>query len=214
MVHNPSPGTGLIVDALAALGEDRQGVIGIQPVRGFEDEAIAGPAVTARFVKKTGSAPGKSVLDVLHDMPEGSIVCMQAAAGHCFTGDIQAMAFKASGAAGLIVDGGVRDIRDLRGVGLPVWAQHTATRLARSAYQLEGVNLPITMGGVPVEPGDLVHADEDGVVVVPHTLEASVEDLVADLRAAEEDMSEVAVDAGRVGELKEMYAQKSRRKYV
>jgi regulator of RNase E activity RraA len=78
---------------------------------------------------------------------------------------------KQKGIAGAIVDGAIRDIDEIRDLGFPVFSRAVIPRSTHSPYsgRLEPieVNVPITCGGVLVRPGDLVLADEIGVVVIP-----------------------------------------------
>ena len=72
------------------------------------------------------------------------------------------------GVVALIVDGAVRDVSQLREVGLPVFARDVVTAAA-PVYSPKGeVNVPIACGEVVVFPGDIIVADEDGIVVIPH----------------------------------------------
>jgi regulator of RNase E activity RraA len=77
-----------------------------------------------------------------------------------------AKALKARGVAGLIIDGAARDVEETRGVGLPVYVRHV-TPNAGNSWGPGEINVPIACGGVVVNPGDLIVADEDGIAVVP-----------------------------------------------
>ncbi len=94
-------------------------------------------------------------------------------------GEIIASMLKARGVAGLVVDGGVRDVQELRALGLPIWA-----RAISAAGTTKGgpgwVNTPVVAAGATVRPGDLVVADDDGVVVVPA---GAASDVLAKARA-------------------------------
>jgi 4-hydroxy-4-methyl-2-oxoglutarate aldolase len=97
---------------------------------------------------------------------------------------------------GLVIDAGVRDVADLNEMGFPAWstsisAQGTVKATAGS------VNLPVTLGAVTVHPGDVIVADDDGVVCVPRT------DVAATIVAsqAREAKEEAARQAFRKGEL-------------
>jgi regulator of RNase E activity RraA len=87
------------------------------------------------------------------------------------------------GLAGLIVDGAVRDVSEIRKDGLPVYARGTATPGTGVMSDPGEVNVPIACGQVVVNPGDIIVADEDGIVVVPPAAAEEVLAGVADLEA-------------------------------
>lgn len=121
-------------------------------------------------------------------------------------GEVQANIHKALGCAGVITDGSVRDLDEVRGLGFQFAAAHVS--VSHAWVHMVDFGVPVKVGGLWVKPGDLVHADQHGVVTVPPEIAERVADAVAKVEADERKIIAVCQQPDfTVDKLKALYKQ-------
>lgn len=140
---------------------------------------FAGPAVTVylkREENKEGSAATKKMIEAIDNAPAGSVYVLVLEDGLKYgaLGGLMGTTLKYRGVAGAIVDASIRDLPQLQRLQFPVYSRGVAPGTTIGHYRAVGVNVPVMCGGVKVNAGDIIAADEDGVVVVPRAQAADV----------------------------------------
>jgi len=151
----------------------------IAKTRGFMDPAIkprinekkvVGPAVTVLEVPTTESLPPKHALDAIDESPAGSVIviAINGETDVAVWGGLMTAGAEVNRHAGAVLDGGVRDVTEIRRDSeFQVYARSVCPSTTVGRFKTLASNVPVICGGVNVNPGDLVVADLDGVVVVP-----------------------------------------------
>lgn len=174
--------TATITTVLLKHGLRKVWMRGTKPLRPGQPR-IVGPAFTLRFVParedlatpESWSSP-KSTRAAIEAMPKGCVAVVDAMG--CqesgIFGDILCARMAQRGVAALVTDGVVRDIAGVLGTGLPVWCQGVAAPPSVAALTFVNWQEPIGCGGVAVFPDDIVVVDQDGAVLIPAAMLATV----------------------------------------
>jgi 4-hydroxy-4-methyl-2-oxoglutarate aldolase len=144
--------------------------------------AVSGRALTVR----TGPEDNLAIHLALLEAAPGDVLVVDAHALACgYWGEVLGVAARARGVAGLVIDGGVRDVERLAAIGFPAFSRFVTVRRTAKAVGGE-IGGPIVVGGRPVSTGDMVVADADGVIVLPAAIVAATT-AAGEARVAKED---------------------------
>lgn len=198
-------GTAAIANALFRRGLRNVCLLGLSPLSP-EQAAMVGPAFTLRFIPAREDIDSMATYarsDNVHrraieECPAGSVLVIDARGETRVSsaGDMMAARLVARGAAGLVTDGGFRDVAGIRQTGLPAYQRMAATAATPIALHPVELNAPISCAGVAVYPGDMIVGDASGIVAIPSHLAEEVA-REAHQAAQYEAFAEIQIARGR-----------------
>ena len=170
----------------------------------INDRKIVGPAVTILEVPTFEFVPPAHALDAIDESPAGSVICISIGEGEnvAVWGGLMTAGAVANKHEGAVLDGGVRDIAEIRrDYDFPVFARAVAPGTTLGRFKTLAANVPVSIGGIMINPGDIIVADIDGVVVVPreHAEAVLIKSRVIDERELEQAKLIIACGSLREG---------------
>lgn len=189
--------TASLSDAMDKLGINGQ-CYRIQPRS--TDFRMAGRAYTLLY--GPAAKPAGTVGDFIDDVPPGSVLVLDNGGRDNATvwGDILTEIAHRRGMAGTVIDGICRDVAMCLKLGYPVYSRGHWMRTGKDRVQVEATNVPVNIGDVRVQPGDLLRGDADGVVVLPREHEDAILDLAETIENAENRIREAVRGGQRLDE--------------
>jgi 4-hydroxy-4-methyl-2-oxoglutarate aldolase len=137
----------------------------------INEQRICGPAATVLEVATDEFVPPQHALDLIDEAPRGSVIVISIMGGEpdvAVWGGLMTAGAVANGHAGAVLDGGVRDLVEIRrDYGFPVYARSVSPGTTLGRYKTVASQVPVRVAGVMIHPGDIMVGDVDGVVAVP-----------------------------------------------
>lgn len=169
---------------VASVSDASEQILGRKMYMSHKMQAIfptkfAGYAVTVLLKKDEGNKDPNALAGMMAAIDAGAkdsvyVMTVEDGADIAGMGGLMGTTMYSRGYAGAIIDGGVRDIAQLRRIGFPVYALGPVPSTSVGHYKFAGSNIPMQCNGVQVQPGDVVTADADGIVVVPRAKAAEI----------------------------------------
>ncbi|MFS0866392.1 RraA family protein [Microbacterium sp. 179-B 1A2 NHS] len=189
--------TASVSDALQSLG-----------VHGYADSAIGrvaggklvGPAVTVKEEPTTESVPPQHALEAIDSATPGSVMVIDngAETNVAAWGGLMTAGAVANGLAGVVIESGVRDVEEIRRDfdGFAVFSRSVSPATTVGRFRTVASGVPVTIGGITVNAGDLIVGDGDGIVVVPAALVNQVREIAEDIENREKEQTRLILESG------------------
>ncbi len=178
--------TASVSDAMDKIGIPA-GCHGIKPV--VTGVKFAGRAYTVKY-RACGVVERGTVGDFLDDVPAGDVIVIDNGGRTDCTiwGDIMTTLAHHKGVAGTVIDGVCRDVPKIRELGYPIFTRDYYMMTGKDRIEIEAVNVPVTVSQRQVRPGDIVVADDSGVVIVPASKAEEVLKIALEIEHAEQEI--------------------------
>lgn len=199
--------TPLVSDVMDKLGIHGQVVDqSIQSIFFDPHLKVAGVAYPCRVAPTTEYVEINTLLEMVDSIPTDAMVLVAADAdiGAALWGGMMSSRSKARGARGAVVNGGVRDIEQIANVGFPIFGSCRCVKDIRTRGYMAEYNCEIRLGGVRIEPGDVVFADINGIVVLPISRLSSIVEALAATKL-NEDLTMDGLSEGKSAQ--ELYSE-------
>lgn len=169
----------------------------------INDHKIVGPAVTILEAPTDEFVPPQHALDAIDESPAGSVICISIGeeTNVAVWGGLMTAGAVANKHEAAILDGGVRDITEIRrDYNFPVFARSVSPGTTLGRFKTLDANVPVRIGGVIINAGDIIVGDIDGVVVVPRDHAEAVLAMSREIDARELEQARLIIQAGSLRE--------------
>jgi 4-hydroxy-4-methyl-2-oxoglutarate aldolase len=154
-------------------------------------EPMVGYALTVKMTNEPGEVADREgywrMWESLAAMPQPSVLAIQDVSGRptrcAYAGEVMATLARRLGAVGMVTDGGFRDLNEIHMLGMHYFASHSV--VSHGNFKIVDVGVPITLDGQPIETGDILHGDINGIVIVPPSALPGLPEAVIGIRDRE-----------------------------
>ena len=159
--------------------------------------SILGPALTVKETVGEFAVEEFGIADVLDAISSGAVLVFDAGGQAVSTfGGLAAIAALQKGASGVIIEGACRDLAEIRKAGLWLASRHVTPLSGKGRIKTDVIGVPVTVGGIEIQPGDFIAADETGIVRIPGDRLEEAAEIAHELQSRDKIFS----DALRAGE--------------